>query len=177
MDDVEKAIEEFQKVFSKVDIDKQIEAFQGMLDLWERAGVKNVSKPLHPFRNAVLFLHSRLDTTLEMMIGHKITSQCADKLTEQDRNKIEQKISIITSPMSFARKLELAVKMEILQSDSDLYKKMKRLNKIRNAFAHPDSKELYPIIHELEKKENLLKEMQQLALLMGTMVKLVPAQA
>lgn len=150
-----------------MDEDKKIKVIQKKLQNWKFLIDDNVSEELQPLRNHCFFVMSLVDALLDVLIGLIITFPERDKLTEDARIELSDKIGKIIGPLRFGAKLSLAKDFKVIVSPLSIY--IDQAEKLRNAFAHPLVRKYMPVIEDLKKKSNELKEWKNLEKIVDVM--------
>lgn len=117
---------------------------------------------LQYLRHKVLFVHARLEASLDYLIIKGLTNHLVHKTTDLENRFTFRKMQTILGEISFAKKIEIAKKLHQLKSP--LVGMVRAVNTVRNKLSRITSHQ--DEVNEFKKSERYVEVME---LLVGTM--------
>jgi hypothetical protein len=115
-------------------IEEAIKNLEEKINNLEADDPYHIDERLQYLRNAVFFVHARIETGLETLIIAYLTSHLEQKDQRVDPI-ILKKAQPILNELTFAKKAEFCKNWNIISDD--VLRKVNRINKLRNRFSHP----------------------------------------
>lgn len=145
--------------------DSKIEELKKRLEDLEDTDPLYMGEELQYLRHKVLFVHARLEASLDYLIIKGLTNHLAYKTTELENRFTFRKMQTILGEIGFAKKIELAKKLHQLKSP--VIEMVKAVNLVRNKLSHITNHQ--DEINEFKKPEKYLEVMELLVKTMDSM--------
>lgn len=125
---------------------------------------------LQYLRHQVLFVHARLEISLDLLIGYGVIRYINHKMTSLERQATFRQMQKLFRELGFVQKLRVAKKLYQFRNHPELSKLLERVNKVRNQFSHISSNQ--DEIKQLTDKRNQVEVLEILVAAMDEMNKL-----
>lgn len=122
---------------------------------------------LQYLRHQVLFVHARLEISLDILIGQGVTRYIAHKLTLLEKQATFRLMQKLFRELGFIQKLRVAKKLYQFRNKPKLPHLLEEVNKVRNQFSHlasnqDDVRELLDKKKQIEVLETLVEAIDEM---------------
>ncbi|HTK03837.1 MAG TPA: hypothetical protein VL401_03690 [Alphaproteobacteria bacterium] len=136
------------------DLKKEINYLEAKIDQREDADPEYLSPDLKELGHRILFVHTSLERSMEILIIKNINRPILEKIDNDEKLRLNRSILVLIDRLSFVRKLEILTEMN-KDMVKPFYTKLCKINSLRNEFAHPEAFALRDYT-DLEKKWKVL---------------------
>lgn len=144
---------------------EQIENLKDGLQNLEDIDPLYMGKDLEYLRHKVLFVHARLEISLDILISKGLISHISHKITDLENMLFNRKAQKILTELRFIKKIEIAKALKKI--GNQLYTDLIKVNTIRNKLSHPVGYQ-----EELNKLKDQEKYLEVMEILVSSMSKM-----
>ncbi|MBI3380258.1 hypothetical protein HY029_05885 [Candidatus Gottesmanbacteria bacterium] len=129
---------------------EEIHSLNEVIDRWEETDVGYLSDQLRDLRHRIMYVHLRLEASMELLIGIGLRLEWRRKPRTLQTTLFMNKMSYLYEKMEFYNKLEVCEKMGLIVGK--LKGQISKVNDHRKYFSHPAS-----YIYEIRKYRDVTR--------------------